>query len=371
MERRNKPRRFKNSAGNGDSGNGESGGSGDKPNRRPPGDSVAGAEKASSCRQQAVRGHAGSAGKRLEQLLARHGNLRSSMQHVAKAMVQLRNLKNDVLTLQDENVQLQMAVNRERGKAEALWNETEPRKRPPGMSPPRPGRPSLQHNERSQHGARRAPPAPLSFYTDDAIDVDVGCNALSSLQLIMPWNVNENDIPDFEDFQQDLLQYLYCGSPVTESYTDEYNALSSLFTIGETLEAPGTNPPVHAQPSQWRDEHRQCQEGWDTGQCEQGEQHRQPKTSRQQGRQQQQRQQRQQQQQFVLQTERSLLSCPHSRRPEQLSPGHCETTSENRDAKQEQKADQDHGSEGDNVTDAKQRRTKNSTKLEYEELPLD
>ncbi|KAL1466296.1 hypothetical protein MTO96_042837 [Rhipicephalus appendiculatus] len=363
MERRKKTGSPKNLAGDGESGNGDSAGSGDHPNRRPSEDADAGAAKASSCRQQALGGHAGNVRTRLDQFQARLAQLRRSVQQVADARVRVRNLKNEMLTLQDENMQLQMALNRELTKAETLWNATEERKRPPGMSPPRPvPRSPLQHAGHSQHGAHPAPPAALPFY------MDVGRNASSFPSLIMPWNVNENDIADFEDFEEDLQQYIsYRDSSPIENYIDGYNALSSLLSFGGALEAPGTNPPSHIQ-------HFQRQQERQIGQREKEQQLEQRQAPQRQERQQQhqlQRQQRQQQQQFLLQTQRILLGYPHSRRQEQSVPGRGAATSENHDAEQEQRAGADRGGQGNDVTGSDRRRGSNSVNLEYEQLPLD
>ncbi|KAH7983126.1 hypothetical protein HPB52_009423 [Rhipicephalus sanguineus] len=118
-----------NPAGNGDPGNGDSEGSGDQRNQRPSGDAVAVVAKASSCRQQAVRGHAGNVRSRLDQL-AQLAQLRRAEQEVADARVRVRNLKNEMLTLQDENVQLRMALNRELKKAKynIKWGQSNKKK---------------------------------------------------------------------------------------------------------------------------------------------------------------------------------------------------------------------------------------------------
>ncbi|KAL1426677.1 hypothetical protein MTO96_018146 [Rhipicephalus appendiculatus] len=98
-----------NPAGNSESGNGDSEGSGDQPNLPVSGDAVAGVAEASSCRQQALPRRAGNVRSRLDQL----AHLRRLVQQVADERVRLRNLKNECRTLQDENVELTMALNRE------------------------------------------------------------------------------------------------------------------------------------------------------------------------------------------------------------------------------------------------------------------
>ncbi|KAL1466295.1 hypothetical protein MTO96_042836 [Rhipicephalus appendiculatus] len=371
MQRRQKTSSAKSSAGDGESGNGDSAGSGDQPNRRPPGDAIAGAAKASSCRQQALSGHAGYVRTRRDQFLAQLEQLRSSVQQVADAMVRARNLKNEMLTLQDENVQLQMALNRELRKAETLWNATEERKRPPGMSPPRPApRASLQHAGHSQHGAHPAPPAALPFYMDDVINMDVGRNASPFLQLMMPWNVNENDIPDLEDFEEDLQQYIaYRGSSPIENYIGGYSALSSVLSFGEAVEALGANPVTHAQRFQWQDEHRQRQQA--ESQLQGHPQTRPREQEQQQAERQAAREQRQQQAQFLPQQQRSFFGYTRSRRYEQLATARTAVTYENHDAEQEQRAGHDRASRCDDVTDSNRRGGSKAGNLEYEQLPLD
>ncbi|KAH7983536.1 hypothetical protein HPB52_012453 [Rhipicephalus sanguineus] len=199
----------KNPSGDGESGNGDSEGLEAQRNGRPSGDAVVSAAEASSCHRQSLRRHAGNVRTRLDQL----ARLRTLVQQVAEERVRVRNLKNQMLTLEDENVQLTMALNRKLKKVETLWNETEERKRPPGMSPPRPAprpapRLSLHNTVNCQHCSHPVPRAALPLYMDDVVNAGMARHVSSILPFIMPWNMNENDILDFEDFQENLQQYI-------------------------------------------------------------------------------------------------------------------------------------------------------------------
>ncbi|XP_049274132.1 UPF0746 protein DDB_G0281095-like [Rhipicephalus sanguineus] len=164
----------------------------------------------------------------------------------------------------------------------------------------------------------------------------------------MPWNVNENDILDFEE---DLQQYIsYGGSSPIENYIDRFSSLSSLLSFGGAAEPLGTNPPTNAQRFQWQDEHcqreqterQQQQERPQIGQREQEQQQAERQAPRQRDRQQQQlqRQQRQQQQPFLLQQQRSIFGYPRARRQEQSAPARAAVNNENDDAEQELRAGQ-------------------------------
>ncbi|KAL1471248.1 hypothetical protein MTO96_023759 [Rhipicephalus appendiculatus] len=381
MQRRKKTKSAKISAGDCESGNKDSEVSGGQRNRRPSGDAIAGAANASSCGQQTPRGHAVNGCTRLRQLLTNLAHLRNLVQQVADDRLWVQNLKNEVLTLQDENAQLQMALTRELREGAhffpavfSLWNETEGRKRPPGMSPPRPVPwPSLHHAGHSQHGVHPAPPAAVPLYMDEIINAGVMRNASTFHPFIMPWNVNESDIPYFEDFEE-LQQFIsYRGSSPIENCIDGYSALPSLLSSGGAVEALGTDPPIHAQ--RFQSEHRQCQQA----EREQPQLHRQLELGeheeqvaerpapRHQQQHQLERQQRQQKQRFLLQQQRSLFGYPRMRRQEQSEPGRAAAN----DAEQEQRMGQDCGSQGDDVTDSNQRSGSNPAYLEYEQLPLD
>ncbi|XP_070384207.1 uncharacterized protein [Dermacentor albipictus] len=387
MERRKKTRSSKNSARDGESGNGDSAGSGDqRNNRRPTGDALVGA-KPSSCRQQALRGFAGNGHQRLAQFVSHLVRLRDLVQQVADLQVRRRNLKNEILTLQDENAQLQLALNRERKKMEFLWTAMEKRRRPPGMSPPRPQvRQPLQPAGHYQHGAHPAA-APYPLYVDDMGNADGARHASSFLPFLMPWNVNESDVVDFEDFEEDLQNYIsYRASSPVESFVEGCSALSSFLSLGGAAEAMGANPPMHAHRFQFLDAHRQrlqqeCQpqelpiqqEQQQVGRPLQRQQHR---LQRQQQRQQQQQQQHQQQQnqqrqqQLLLQHQRSIFRYPRPRRQEG-SMRAASAANENTEAQREPMTGHDHGSQGDDVTDSGRARGRNAVDLEYEQLPLD
>ncbi|XP_037515301.2 uncharacterized protein LOC119391716 [Rhipicephalus sanguineus] len=240
------------------------------------------------------------------------------------------------------------------------------------MSPPRPvPRPPLHHAGHSQHGAPPAPPAALPFYMDDVINADVGRNASAFHPLIVPWNVNENDILDLGDFEEDLQQYIsYRGSSPIENYIDGYGALPSHLSFGGAVDALGTNPPIHAQRFQWQDEHRQRlrterQQRQEHAQIEESEEEQQ--VAERQGP----RQQRQQQERSLLQQQRSLFGYRRTRRQDQSEAVRAAATNENPDAEQAQRAARDHRSQGDGVTESNRRRGSNATNLEYEQLPLD
>lgn len=379
MERRKNTRSSKNSARDGESGKGDSAGSGGKQNnRRPTGDVHVGA-KPSSCRQQALRGYAGNGLERLSHFVSQLARLRDLVQQVADLQVRRRNLKNEILTLQDENAQLQLALNRERRKTEILWKAMGERKRPRGMSPPRPQiRPSLQPVAHSQYGAHSAhPPQPLNV--DDFVNAPGGRQASSFLPILMPWNVNENDILDFEDFEEDLQHYFtYRASSPIESFVEGYSAFLSL---GGAAEALGDNPPARSQRFQLLDAHRQRQQRerqQQQLQLEQedqqvGRQRQQQQQIPRQLQQQQQQQHQQRQQQLLLQHQRSIFRYPRLRRQEGSVSVRAASaaTNENPDAEKEQTTGQDRRSQGDDVTDSSQGRGRNAADLEYEQLPLD
>ncbi|XP_075744618.1 uncharacterized protein LOC142803381 [Rhipicephalus microplus] len=360
MQREKKTPSAKNPAGNGASRIEDSAISRDQRNRGPSGDGIAGDPKPSSCHQRAPHSDAVKVRKRLGQSMAQ---LRRSMQQVADETVRLCNFKNDMFTLQDETSQLKMALIMEKRKAESLWNETEATKRPPGMSPPRPVlRLSRYYAGPSEHEAPPAPPAALHFYMDGDINAEGERDASAFHPLIVPWDMNDNDMPDFEGFQESLEQYITCGgsSPV-ENCMDGCSAPSSLLSSGGPEEAVAIDPWMHTQHFQWEDEHhrRQQTEHHRIRQREQEEQLTEREVPR------------EQREQFLIEQLRSLLGCPRTRRQEQTASACASATDEKHDADQEQKVVRHNGGQLDDVKDSNRRRSSNAANLQYEELPLD
>lgn len=387
MQRRKKTSPPKDAGGGGESGNGDSEGSGRRRNRRASGNFPAVTEKPPSCRQQALRGAVGNRRQLCAELVALCHRLQCLLLLITETNVRNNNLQNEMLTLQDENMQLQIALYRERKKTEILWNSMEEDRRPAGMSPPQSvPRPPLPRTMRSQRGARAAAPT-RPFYMDDAVDTDGRRHVPSFLPLIMPYNVNENDILDYEDFEEDLQQYItYHRSWAIDNCVNGYSTLSSsLLSFGGALEAP---PPTNTHRFQWQDIHRQRQQ-----RERQQEQHRQlgqrqqehqaaerpiPRQHHQENQQRQQReqeqldQQQQRQQQFLVQRQRSLFRrYPRMRRQERSAPARTEDTNETGAPEQEQRTDQDRSGQSNDVTDSDRRREGDAANTEYEQLPLD
>lgn len=394
MQRRKKTSPPKDPGGGGESGNGDSEGSGRRRNRRPKRDVTAVTEKPPSCRQQALRGAASNRRQRYAQLVAQRRRLQCLLLLITENQVRGNNLQNEVLTLQDENMQLQIAIYRERKKTEIVWNSMEEDRRPPGMSPPRSvPRPPLPRTVRSHRGGRLGAPT-RPFYMDDVVDTDGRRHVPSLLPLIMPYNVNENDILDYEDFEEDLQQYItYQRSWAIENCVNGYSALSSsLLSFGGALEAL---PPTNAHRFQRQDMHRQRQQRErqqeqrrQPGQRQQEQQSAERPIPRQQHQENQQRQQQEQQenqqreeqldqqqqrqQQFLLQRQRSLFRrYPRMRRQERSTPARTEDANENGAPEQEQRTGQDRGGQSDDVTDSDRRRESDAANTDYEQLPLD
>ncbi|KAG0410282.1 hypothetical protein HPB47_012599 [Ixodes persulcatus] len=134
-----------------------------------------------------------------------------------------RNLKNELLTLQDENLHLQMALNRERKKVSRAWSQADPASLPRDVTPSRrSGRYRCPHQEPEQDPHR------------------------SLLPLILPWKLNctnENDLLDLDDVDEEASAGdLHSASIPT--IIRRYRAITSLLSWnGASSDCPPRRPP--------------------------------------------------------------------------------------------------------------------------------
>lgn len=133
---------------------------------------------------------------RADRILSLYDRVTELEDEVSDLGVKRRNVKNDLLTQQDENLHLQLAVSRERRKVEHAWSLLEGGSSSRDVSPPPPPAPRREAQTPQRFSTTQRHPVPLLG------DPEWDATGRSLIPVIQPYNVhttNESDLNDNED----------------------------------------------------------------------------------------------------------------------------------------------------------------------------
>lgn len=160
--------------------------------------------------------------ERAERILSLYDRMIELEDEVSELSVKRRNVKNDLLTQQDENVHLQLAVSRERRKVEHAWSLLEGGSSSRDVSPPPPPAPRREVQPRQRFSTTQHNPVPL---LGDAEWDAAGRSLLPVIQHYNNHTTNESDLNDEDENGPPFRVYRNDNSRMRRC-----NALSSLLS---------------------------------------------------------------------------------------------------------------------------------------------
>lgn len=188
-----------------------------------------------------------------DRILALYDRFQELDEELVALDVKKRNIKNNLMTQQDENLHLQLALNKERRKVERAWNLLEGGSSSRDVSPPPPPPPAPRRDTQQppQRYSVTNPRQPVPLVGD--ADWDAARRSL--FPLIQPYNVhttNESDLNDIENESGPPIRgYRNDGSSSVQNMMRRCSAFQSLLALtgsGESNNSGAVRPPPPLLP---------------------------------------------------------------------------------------------------------------------------